>query len=139
MSALADPPYPYQWSDAGRSGSKRPRQQNDCTVRAIALARGLAYDQAYDLLLAAGRKASKKFRIEDFLKDQPWAEWVSFPAIKGQRRMNPDTFHTRFPKGTFILKAAKHVYAVIDGTVFDTDLPRPDSCIYGAWAIQPEA
>mgnify|MGYP003609531880 CR=1 FL=1 len=139
LMALATTPYPFQRSDAGRAESKRPRQQNDCTVRAVALARGLPYDQAYDLLMSAGRKASRKFSVTAFLKAKPWAEWVSLPAVKGQRRMNPATFHKRFPTGTYICKAANHVFAVIEGMVFDTDLPRPDSCIYGAWAIRPEA
>lgn len=35
-------------SDAGRSESRRPRQKNDCTVRALALALELRYDDAYD-------------------------------------------------------------------------------------------
>lgn len=51
--------YPWICTDAGRSQSKRPRQSNDCTVRALALALDCPYDQAYDTLKTAGRIASR--------------------------------------------------------------------------------
>lgn len=47
-------------SDAGRYGSRRPRQKNDCTVRALALAMGLPYDEAYDRLKEAGRRCGDR-------------------------------------------------------------------------------
>lgn len=52
----------YVRCDAGRSASRRPRQKNDCTVRALALARGLTYDEAYDTLKAAGRGLRRAIR-----------------------------------------------------------------------------
>lgn len=127
----------YKWAhhDAGRSASRRPKQSNDCTVRAIALARGVPYDDAYDLLAAAGRKCNRGFHFKDWIKHQPWARKIPFPAIKGQPRMNPATFVEQFPVGTYICKVAKHIFVVKDGIVFDTFENRPDRCIYTAWHI----
>lgn len=128
--------YSLQETDAGRSLSKRPKQSNDCTVRALALARSLPYDAAYDLLAAVGRKSWRGFALDEWLKSQSWATKMAFPAIKGQRRMNPATFCQQFPKGIFICRVAKHVFTVIDGVVHDTFASRPDRCIYTAWRIE---
>lgn len=128
----------YSWlvSDAGRAASRRPQQKNDCTVRALALARGLAYDDAYDRLKEGGRKCSRGFRFSDWLNRQDWATRISFPAVKGQRRMNPATFVTQYPRGRYVCQVAKHVFVVIDGVVYDTFENRPDRCIYAAWEIK---
>ncbi len=127
----------YSWvaTDAGRSQSARPRQKNDCTVRALAVAKGMQYDDAYDLLAEAGRKCGRGFEFKDWISKQPWARKISFPAIKGQRRMNPSTFVEKFPKGVFICRVAKHVFAVRDGVVYDTFENAPDRCIYMAWEV----
>jgi len=127
--------YQLQRTDAGRASSKRPRQSNDCTVRAVATARGMEYDVAYDLLAAEGRKCERGFHLEKWLNVQPWARKMPFPAVKGQRRMNPHTFCKTYTTGRYICRVAKHVFAVIDGVVYDTFADRPDRCIYTAWEI----
>ena len=64
--------------------SRRPKQANDCSVWALALARGLSYDDAYETLKAAGRTCSTKFKMTAWLEDQPWARGATFPASKGR-------------------------------------------------------
>jgi hypothetical protein len=127
--------YLWSFSDAGRTSSKRPRQINDCTVRALALTCSLPYDDAYDILKVAGRKSSRGFQFSSWLNAQVWAERISFPAVKGKRRMNPASFVQQFPKGRYICQVAKHVFAVVDGLVIDSFESRPDRCIYSAWTI----
>lgn len=131
--------YPAILTDGGRAGSKRPRQKNDCTVRALALALDLAYDDAYDRLADAGRKCARGFAFPKWMNQQPWATKMSFPAVKGMPRMNPATFVKQFPQGRFICQVAKHVLVVLDGVVYDAFENRPDRCIYVAWAIVSEA
>ena len=128
--------YPWVSHDAGRANSSRPRQRNDCTVRALAIARSMSYDDAYDLLKDAGRKCSRGFHFGDWVEAQPWAKKISFPAIKGQRRMNPARFVVDFPEGRYILRVAKHVFAVVDGVAYDTFENAPDRCVYCAWKIE---
>lgn len=128
-------PYPWVRTDAGRSTSSRSKQKNDCTVRAIALTRELPYDTAYDMLAQAGRPCSKGFHIGEWLEKQPGVTKLSFPAVKGQSRMNPQTFAKQFPHGRYICRTAKHVYAVIDGVAHDIHRSRPNRCIYTAWRI----
>ncbi len=128
--------YPWLRTDAGRSVSARPKQKNDCTVRALALVRGSTFDEAYDTLANAGRKCSKGFHIGVWLEGQDWATKISFPAIKGEPRMNPAKFAERFQNGRFICRTAKHVYAVIDGVAMDTARSKSNRCIYTAWRIE---
>lgn len=127
----------YMWiqTDAGRATSKRKAQRNDCTVRALAIARKLPYDTAYDILKAAGRVSGRGFDFAQWINDQPWATKLSFPAVKGKRRMTPAQFCQDYPAGVYILRAAKHVIAVCDGVLHDTFENSPDRCIYGAWRI----
>ena len=137
VAALSTSAPSHAWvkTDAGRSESQRPRQKNDCTVRALASARGLTYDEAYDLLKLAGRQSGKRFRLSDWLNTQPWATKMPFPAVKGQRRMNPVAFCAQFPEGRFICKCSKHAFAVIDGKVLDEFKIRGARCIYTAWRV----
>ncbi len=128
--------YPFTFNDAGRASSKRPKQRDDCTVRTLAIALRFKYDEAYDLLAGAGRKCSRGFRLSDWLNTQPFARKMPFPAVKGERRMNPHRFCRDYPTGTFICKVAKHVFAVVDGVVHDTFENPPDRCIYTAWEIK---
>lgn len=128
--------YRFLSCDAGRAESRRSRQKNDCTVRALALARNLPYDEAYDILKAAGRQCSRGFQFPDWLNSQPWATKMPFPAVKGRRRMNLDAFTKAYPSGVFICRVAKHVFVVRDGVVLDTLENSPDRCIYTAWRIE---
>ncbi len=127
--------YQCVYSDAGRSGSKRKRQKNDCSVRALALARGMRYDEAYDLLAEAGRRCSSRFDFSAWIDRQPFARKISFPAVKGQPRMNPVDFARLFPEGTFIVKVSKHVLLFRDGVAFDDFKVGDGRCIYAAWEI----
>jgi len=126
----------YVRCDAGRSASRRPRQKNDCTVRALALARGLTYDEAYDTLKAAGRGCGERFDLGRWLDGQAWVTKIPFPAVKGQPRMNPVEFRRRYPAGTFIVRVAKHVFVVRSGEVIDDTPVRGDRCIYTAWKVE---
>lgn len=127
----------FRLDDGGRSTSRRPKQRNDCTVRAVAIAEGLEYDLAYDELKDAGRKSARTFRFTEWANKQPERfEKISFPAVKGQPRMNVERFCRQFPEGRFILNMAKHVMAVKDGVVYDADPPGFERCVYTAYRIR---
>lgn len=133
----------YQCNDGGRNKSKRPKQKNDCTVRALVITTGMKYDEVYDILKDSGRKASKIFDLDGWLKSNDTVKilgkkfnLMTFPPIKGQKRMNPKTFSEVFPKGVFICRTARHVFAVIDGVQHDTFQERSDRCIYKAWKVE---
>lgn len=123
-------------TDAGRSKSKRPKQKNDCTVRALSLATKIPYDEAYDILAKFGRKSGRGTDFVTFAKAQPNMVWNSFPAVKGEKRMNISTFLEKFDTDTYIIRTAKHVSVVIDGVLYDDRIAYAGRCVYGAWRVQ---
>lgn len=121
-------------ADAGRSKSRRPKQRNDCTVRALSIVTSLGYDRAFDLLAASGRKSSKPFDLEawarknlfyDGAQDTVYFKLDKMPYIKdhhqaGQaKRYRIWDFIKDNPKGRFIVSTASHVFAVVDGKAYD--------------------
>lgn len=123
-------------TDGGRSNSKRPKQKSDCVVRAVALTCGYEYDHAYDLMASAGRKSSNG------MEKKHWQKWMndrftkhSFPAVKGQQRMNLQTFAEQHPTGKWFVQMAGHITSVIDGVIMDDFRPDLQMCVYAAWKI----
>lgn len=142
-------PSPFVKTDAGRSKSKHPKERNDCTVRALATVCGVSYDEAYDFIQSEGRASNSAvnfnrimYGVLDPVIGDPrtvfgfTATRQTFPAVKGQRRMNPATFRKRFPTGRYVVWTARHVFAIIDGVAYDTHRQREDRCIYGAWKFE---
>lgn len=133
------------WYKGGRLTSKRPKQNNDCTVRAFACAFDLDYDYVYDMFAAAGRKCSNGFHlgpwmernaVDGYILDRRIAK-ISFPAERGVPRMNLETFVKRFDLGTYIVRVAKHVACIRDGVILDwmTVGGHGYKCVYLAYKI----
>lgn len=128
--------YPFVASDAGRAESRRPRQKNDCTVRALTHVTSLAYDDVYDRVAELGRKSHRGFDLRKHAEAFGLV-WRPFQAVKGQKRMTPVQFAREYPEGRWIVRTAGHVFAFIDGVGYDEDPERDDRCIYGAWEYKP--
>jgi len=128
------PTAPFVWDDGGRSRSRRSKQINDCTVRAVAIARSLTYDEVYDKLSGLGRECREGFHLHQINPGQ----WIPFQSIKGFARMYAGPFCKIFGNGRYIIKTAKHVAAVVDGLLHDTSRTDAFRCVYGAWQIRDE-
>lgn len=132
--------YPLIICDAGRSNSKRSKQKNDCTIRAASKVLELDYDIIYDSFTLNGRKCSKGFNLAYWICSSSIGRdrfsKISFPAIKGKSRMTIIEFCKQYPEGKYICKVSKHVFAVINGTVFDTFEQRGNGCVYLAWKVK---
>lgn len=137
----------FHATDAGRSLSKRPKQRNDCVVRALALAVDCPYDEAYDFCAKIlDRKCGQGTYSKKLLKVEFRGyrfSWKAFQAVKDMQRMTPVTFAISHPTGRFILKLAKHVVACVDGVVMDiTDdqgsMGLQNRCVYGAYEAKKE-
>lgn len=124
-------------TDAGRAESRRPKQRNDCTVRALASVMAWPYDQAYDLVASAGRKSGKPFRLTKTYLPQKTLPFTAichvFHAKAGESRMTLGRFCAEHPDGRFIVKVAKHVVAVINGIAYDDEALDENRCVYRAW------
>ena len=88
----------FKHNDGGKSKSQRPQQKNDCVVRAIAISCQIDYDDAFDFFKSKDRennrgvcaKVWKPLLIKGVFDTK--FEYISFPAQKGQSRMNIDSF-----------------------------------------------
>lgn len=134
-----------QVEDAGRSHSKRSKQKNDCSVRALAKVAEISYDEAYDLVARnAGRKSGhgvktkawKKF-IENTIINGYRFKWIAFQAEKGKSRINCKTFSESPEAKRAIVRNPGHFYACIDGITFDDSNEfNPNKCVYGCWIAE---
>ena len=91
----------------------------------------VAYDTAYDHLRDLGRDCSKGFSVPDFADDQP-----DMTKIQLERGETLATFLKAHPKGTWMVTIHRHVFGVVDGTVFDTFTISADTEIRQAWKVQ---
>ena len=66
----------YMKNDGGRASSKRPKQKNDCVVRAIAVAFNLPYDDVYETMADLGRKCGRG------TDKDAWQSWINMKATK---------------------------------------------------------
>lgn len=126
--------FEFEYHDGGRRFSKRPRQKEDCTIRALVVATGVDYDIAYDELKSRGRGSHRRFPFSIITKEVifdhvfVWQEFV--PPI------NPIVFCEQYSSGTFILQMKGHVMCVKDGVVYDTGKVSDSIDVKGAWRIE---
>ena len=128
---------PFTQHDGGRAGSRRPRQRQDCSVRALAIALAIPYDSAYDMLKSAGRRSGASFALGRWLPGSgiPCTHHT-YPAIKGRPRMTLAEFsRTDGRCGDWVVHCAKHFVAVRDGIVFDDSPPRFEACVYNTFLL----
>ena len=98
------------------------RHVGDCSVRAIAKALNLSWDDAYRLITNQG------FDMGDMPSSD--AVWGAVLREKGFKRSvipnvcpycyTAEMFCRANPKGTYVLGFGKHVVTIIDGDIYDT-------------------
>lgn len=69
--------------------------------------------------------------VENVLKGRK----MSFPATKGQPRMNGERFCNAFPKGRYILNMAGHWSCCVNGVIYDT-WDCSQKCVYTAYEVR---
>jgi len=107
-------------TDGGRSKSKRPKQTNDCTVRALAIAVNQPYDVVYDALAKGGRKCSSGFNIDTWL-------WKNRDNVFGYKAIMIESYKFeliqniahKISKGRYLICIRDHVYAFVNNAVHD--------------------
>ena len=128
----------YSYNDAGRLTSFRPKQKQDCVVRAFALVSNCTYDHAYETFAMLGRKCGRstpKKVWQSYLNGHLRFTRIAFPAVAGCPRMSLEVFCATFNTGRYFVQLAGHLTAVIDGTVYDEFEPRKAACVYAAWMV----
>lgn len=112
----------------------------DCVKRAIAKATGEEYKNISLGLnrhkkITGARKFNSDYNWLSYIEDVYGGKKMSFPAVKGQKRMNGERFCQAYPKGRYVLQMAGHLTACVDGVIYDT-WDCSEKCVYRAWEIE---
>ena len=111
----------------------------DCVKRAISVASKMDYKEVSKALnrykKVTGADTFNSNRNEEkFMVNVLNAIQESYPAVKGQPRMNGERFALSHPKGRYVLQMAGHLTACVDGIIYDT-WNCTDRCVYKSWRI----
>ena len=118
------------------------KRVKDCVKRAITLVAQMDYHQV-QLELNRYKKVTGAKVFNDRKNCNAYCENVlhmsklSFPATKGQFRMNGAEFTRAYPKGRYILNMAGHWTACVDGVIYDTWDCR-EKCVYTAYKMNSQ-
>lgn len=136
----------YNWNDGGRKAAGYRGTAGDCVVRAIAIATEQPYQTVYDALYALNKNQKGRLRgasprdggtktatIRKYMESIGWKFTPTMQIGSGCK------VHLRadeLPKGRIVVRASKHLVAVIDGVVNDTyDCSRGGTrCVYGYYS-----
>ena len=118
-------------------GNSPADERNDCTVRALKIATGCKYYDAYRFLSNAGRKSNRGFYIENVLKTSSFYFGCQFTKLKFRKPITLRKFITNNSKGTFYVRKRGHVFVVKDGVVYDEVKPGQYSMVLMAWKVEP--
>jgi len=115
----------------------------DCMIRSVAIATGADYAQVHKLMYGFGWRASRR-RSKGKWEEQITktldalgfkATRISYPAVKGQPRMTGNQLKSEDKDNTYIIRVAKHVACIQEGTLKDT-WNCGGKCVYFAWKVE---
>lgn len=125
----------FIYNDGGRKAAGYKGNAGDCGARAMAIALGMDYKEAYKLLATENKNCGKaksarngihKDIYNEVLKSLGWM-WMSAPKFVGRKAKCSDMF-----AGTVIARQAGHFVAVINGIPHDT-WDCSEKMVYGFW------
>lgn len=125
----------YQYYNAHPKGL----HVGDCVKRAIVRTTGMDYMEVQRALnhhksITGCKKFNDPGNPEHYIQNVLNATKMSFPAKKGQPRMNGERFCKAYPKGSYILSMAGHWSTCVDGVIYDT-WDTSDKCVYTAYKM----
>jgi hypothetical protein len=135
----------FIYDDGGRSAAGFKGSTGDCVTRAIAIATGIPYREVYSTINAASerertgtRKRGKssartgvhKPTYRKYLQSLGWT-WT--PTMKIGSGCKVHLTASELPSGRLIVAVTRHLVAVIDGVIHDTNDPSRSGtrCVYG--------
>ena len=108
----------------------------DCQVRALSKALGLTWVEAFDITIPICREL-QTYTIFDGehgmtveAMDRLGFDYDGVSNKRGSKRPTVDSFARDHKQGTYIVKVAHHVVAVVDGKYYDT-WDSGDRSLYG--------
>lgn len=124
-----------EYIQAERGVERMRGEAKDCTVRALACAKGISYDEAHAHMKAHGRVdrrgvqarplydayAAAGFELTGIYGTTNKARFMQywFPNVKWHRGTSLKKLLPSLSKGRYIVGMRGHVFAVVDGVVMD--------------------
>ena len=109
--------------------------KGDCVIRAISKVTGMTwvevYDELYQYGLSIGDFGNNKKVYGAMLKDKGY-EFQSIKRVKGKTAPTVESFCKEHTSGSYILRLAHHITAIVDGVCYDTWYPQ-ECTVYGYW------
>jgi hypothetical protein len=139
----------FVYSDGGRSAAGFKGSAGDCVCRAISIATGRSYAEVYGELNAEARRERRgkrkgrgaKSSARNGVHKATTARYLAALGWKWTPTMGIGTgcrVHLRadeLPGGRLIVSLSRHLAAVVDGAIYDTEDPTRGGsrCVYGYW------
>ena len=119
------------------------KSNRDCMVRAVSNVTGVEYSKVHKLMYENGWRATRRNskgkwenQITKTLDELGFKyERISFPGIKGEKRMTSKILSDMDPNGKYIVRVSKHISVLYSGKLLDT-WDCSDKCVYFAWKIK---
>ncbi len=139
----------FIFDDGGREAAGFKGQSGDCVCRSISIATGKPYREVYDSLntLAKLEHPSRRKRDDKGSRSsarsgvyrvtyQKYMEsigWTWVPTMKIGSGCKVHLRSHELPAGNLVVRVSKHITAVIDGVLHDTEDPTRGGtrCVYG--------
>lgn len=119
-------------TDGGAKAEGRGRERADCTVRATAICLGVPYAEAHQRLAALGRKRGCRFPFGTVAAKLGLADRAELSC----RRLS--TVLPQLGKGRYVVSVSCHVFAVVDGVVHDTFVPKENAHVRLVYEFQAQ-
>ena len=103
-------------------------ESRDCTVIAVSHCLGISYKEAHDKLAGLGRSPNMGFPFR--------IEYVNTLGIVVRTDIRPRTFKEVYPllkQGRFIVRIKGHVFAVVDGVIYDSEPSTSRKKVYAVY------
>lgn len=109
------------------------RRVNDCTVRAISLAVGITWDQAFDELSQVAQKQAIMPDEVEYIDEYLQSRFERVCDCRG-RQITVGEFAEKHPKGTYLITMSGHITCCVDGCIYDTFDPS-DRYLWDAYRV----
>ena len=110
------------------------RRVNDCTVRAISLARGESWDDTFVELASLAREQAIMPDDVTYIDEYLAQRYDKICGCRGKIRVTVGEFVDTHPQGTYLITMSGHITCAIDGCIYDTFNPER-RFVWGAYKI----
>ena len=111
----------------------------DCVIRALTKVLGMSWLEVFDEITPLSREMQIPFNCkpcyEKYLTEVKGFKYVGISNSKGSKRPTVESFSKTNNHGTYLVKVANHVVAIVDGNYYDT-WDSGHKSLYGYWVKQ---